>query len=221
MGESERTQLIKEQMRQTLPLSNSKMLATHMTEQPESGELLVGSYLRLIEECELVTYNQRSQEQGNQLEIDVIGVDNTDDGDQVVYTCEVVTHIDGLHYSGTPNTDRWEEYGNDDYQHTLERLWRKFSTDRKYVMELFDSADSYVFQFWSPVVRGNRDEKYLLTGLYDLADEFEEETDAELELVINEEYSERIEALRRRAGQTEKDYGELGFRILQILEHLR
>jgi hypothetical protein len=57
--------------------------------------------------------------------------------------------------------------------------------------------------------------------LYDLADEFEEETDAELELVINEEYSERIEALRRRAGQTEKDYGELGFRILQILEHLR
>jgi hypothetical protein len=192
-----------------------------MTEQPESGELLVGSYLRLVEECELVTYNQRSQEQGNQLEIDVIGVDNTDDGDQVVYTCEVVTHIDGLHYSGTPNTDRWEEYGNDDYQHTLERLWRKFSTDRKYVMELFDSADSYVFQFWSPVVRGNRDEKYLLTGLYDLADEFEEETDAELELVINEEYSERIEALRRRAGQTEKDYGELGFRILQILEHLR
>jgi hypothetical protein len=192
-----------------------------MTEQPESGELLVGSYLRLVEECELVTYNQRSQEQGNQLEIDVIGVDNTDDGDQVVYTCEVVTHIDGLHYSGTPNTDRWEEYGNDDYQHTLERLWRKFSTDRKYVMELFNSADSYVFQFWSPVVRGNRDEKYLLTGLYDLADEFEEETDAELELVINEEYSERIEALRRRAGQTEKDYGELGFRILQILEHLR
>lgn len=192
-----------------------------MTEQPESGELLVGSYLRLVEECELVTYNQRSQEQGNQLEIDVIGVDNTDDGDQVVYTCEVVTHIDGLHYSGTPNTDRWEEYGNDDYQHTLERLWRKFSTDRNYVMELFNSADSYVFQFWSPVVRGNRDEKYLLTGLYDLADEFEEETDAELELVINEEYSERIEALRRRAGQTEKDYGELGFRILQILEHLR
>lgn len=192
-----------------------------MTEQPESGELLVGSYLRLVEDCELVTYNQRSQEQGNQLEIDVIGVDNTDDGDQVVYTCEVVTHIDGLHYSGAPNTDRWEEYGNDDYQHTLERLWRKFSTDRKYVMELFDSADSYVFQFWSPVVRGNRDEKYLLTGLYDLADEFKEETDAELELVINEEYSERIEALRRRAGQTEKDYGELGFRILQILEHLR
>ncbi|RKS81532.1 hypothetical protein BDK61_0818 [Haloarcula quadrata] len=191
-----------------------------MTEQPESGELLVGSYLRLVEGCELVMYNQRSQEQGDQLEIDVIGVDNTDEGEQVVYTCEVVTHIDGLHYSGTPDTNRWAEYGNEDYQHTLERLWQKFTADREYVTDLFD-ADSYVFQFWSPVVRGNRDEKYLLTGLYNMADEFEVETGAELELVINEEYTERIEALRERAGQTEKDYGELGFRILQILEHLR
>jgi len=191
-----------------------------MTEQPESGELLVGSYLRLIEGCKLVMYNQRSQEQGNQLEIDVIGVDNTDEGRQIVYACEVVTHIDGLHYSGTPSTNRWAEYGNEDYQHTLERLWQKFTADQEYVTDLFD-ADSYVFQFWSPVVRGNRDEKFLLTGLYDLADEFEEKRDAELELIINEEYTKRIEALRDRAGQTEKDYGELGFRILQILEHLR
>ena len=191
-----------------------------MTEQPESGELLVGSYLRLVEGCELVTYNQRSHEAGNQLEIDVIGVDNTEDGQQAVYTCEVVTHIDGLHYSGTPDTDRWEEYGNDDYQHTLERLWRKFSADKEYVTDLFD-ADSFVFQFWSPIVRGNRDEKCLLTGLYNMADEFEAKRDAKFELVINEEYTDRIEALREKAEQTEKDYGELGFRILQILEHLR
>ena len=191
-----------------------------MTEQPESGELLVGSYLRLIEKCELVMYNQRSHEEGNQLEIDVIGVDNTEDGEQVVYTCEVVTHIDGLLYQGTPDTDQWAEYGGDGYQNTLERLWRKFKANREYVTELFD-ADSYIFQFWSPVVRGNRDEKYLLTGLYDMADEFKNETGAELELVINEQYTDRIEALREKAGQTEKDYGELGFRILQILNHLR
>ena len=192
-----------------------------MTEQPESGELLVGSYLRLVEECELVMYNQRSQTQGDQLEIDVIGVDSTEEGERVVYTCEVVTHIDGLHYSGTPDTDRWDEYGNDDYQYTLELLWRKFNSDREYVTELFDADDySFVFQFWSPVVRGNRDEKYLLTGLYDMADEFKDETGTELELIINEEYTERIKALREKAEQT-KDYGELGFRILQILEHLR
>lgn len=54
-----------------------------------------------------------------------------------------------------------------------------------------------------------------------MADEFEDKTSAELELVINEEYTERMEALREKAGETEKDYGELGFRILQILEHMR
>ena len=170
----------------------------------------------------MVMYNQRSQAQGNQLEIDVTGVDSTEEGERVVYTCEVVTNIDGLRYTGTPDTDRWDEYGNDDYQNTLERLWRKFNSDREYVTELFDADDhSFVFQFWSPVVRGNRDEKYLLTGLYDMADEFKNETGTELELVVNEEYTERIEALREKAEQIEKDYGELGFRILQILENLR
>jgi len=54
-----------------------------------------------------------------------------------------------------------------------------------------------------------------------MADEFKNETGAELELIINEEYTECIEALREKAGQTEKDYGELGFRTLQILSHLR
>lgn len=192
-----------------------------MTTQPESGELLVGAYLRLIEKCELVMYNQRPQKEGDQSEIDVIGVDNTEDGEQVIYTCEVVTHLNGLHYVGTPDTNRWAEYGAKDYQHSLERLWRKFNSDRNYVTELFDSADSYVFQLWSPVVPGNSDEEYLLGGLNALEADFEEETGMELELVINERYTEKIEKLRERASETEKDYGELGFRILQILEHLR
>lgn len=155
------------------------------------------------------------------MEIDVIGVDTTEEGEQVIYTCEVVTHIDGLQYPGSPDNERWKEYGNTDYQNILERLWQKFNSDKEYVIELFDSADSYVFQFWSPVVRGYRDEKYLLGILYDLADEFEEETGMELELVINERYTEKIEKLREKASETEKDHGELGFRILQILEHLR
>jgi len=160
---------------------------------------------------------QRSKEQGEQLEIDVIGVDTTPEGDQVVYTCEVVTHLNGLHYSGSPNSSRWEAFGNDDYQHTLERLWRKFESDRKYVTRLFDEADSYVFQFWSPVVPSG----HLTRGLSKLAAEFEAETGAELGLVINEEYTERIEKLRAVAAETEKNHGELGFRLLQILEHLR
>jgi len=37
---------------------------------------------------------------------------------------------------------------------------------------------------------------YLLAGLYDMADEFENETGAKLEPVFNEGYTERIEELR-------------------------
>ncbi|MFC4551751.1 MULTISPECIES: hypothetical protein [Halorussus] len=192
-----------------------------MTIQPESGELLVGSYLRLVAGCDLVTYNQHSPEEGEQMEIDVIGVKTQKSGERIVYTCEVVTHLNGLHYSGTPSDDRWDQYGNEDYQHTLDRLWRKFTSDSEHVRELFDSADSYVFQLWSPIVPGRSDEEYLLGGLSKLARDFEEETDSELELVINERYTKRVDALRAVAAETEKDYGELGFRILQILEHLR
>ena len=58
-------------------------------------------------------------------------------------------------------------------------------------------------------------------GLNALEADFEEETGMELELVINERYTEKVGMLREKASETEKDYGELGFRILQILEHLR
>jgi hypothetical protein len=91
-----------------------------------------------------------------------------------------VTHLDGLHYSGSPTTSRWEDYGADDFRHTLERIWRKFDSDIDYVTELFDSADSYVFQFWNPVVPvGHR-----TNGLEAVADGFEDKTGNELELVI-------------------------------------
>jgi hypothetical protein len=70
-------------------------------------------------------------------------------------------------------------------------------------------------------VSGNSDTEYLLGGLHGLKCDFEEETGSDLELIINDRYTEKIEKLRKRASETEKDYGELGFRILQILEHLR
>lgn len=54
-----------------------------------------------------------------------------------------------------------------------------------------------------------------------MAVEFEDDTGAELELVINEEFTERMDRLRERAGQTENDYGELGSRILQIIGYQR
>jgi len=45
--------------------------------QTQIGELIVGAYLRVINDCELVSYNQRSKEAGRQMELDVLGVKST------------------------------------------------------------------------------------------------------------------------------------------------
>ena len=99
-----------------------------MTVQTSPGEQLVGAYHQLITGCELVSYNQRSKEQGNQMELDVLAIDS-EGGTQTVYACEVVTHVRGMLYTGTPSSERWSGFGNDSYQHTLERIGEKFRTD--------------------------------------------------------------------------------------------
>lgn len=53
----------------------------------------------------------------------MIGISSRD-GKQVVFTCEVITHLHGTIYSGNPDTSRWEEYGNEGYQYTLEKIWQ-------------------------------------------------------------------------------------------------
>lgn len=184
--------------------------------QAQIGELIVGAHLRLVRDCELVSYNQRSKETGRQMEIDVLGVESSN-GAQTVYACEAVTHLHGTLYSGEPDGDEWAKYGNEGYQYTLERLWEKFEADLQLVQEVFDDADEYVLQFWSPVVP----EGYLTDGLGELQRRFEAEHDVEIELVVNSEYTNRVEDLRVLARQTKKSYDEPAFRFLQILEHLR
>jgi len=187
-----------------------------MASEAQLGELLVGAYHKLETDCEIVSYNQRSKEQGEQMEIDVVAIDSAG-SEQTVYACEVITHLHGTIYPGTPSTDRWDAYGNDDYQYTLEKLWRKFNSDYDYVTRVFDDADEYVFQLWSPVVpRG-----LLTSGLDELSQDFQDENDAEIELIINSSYTDRIEELQELAAEEKKGYGEPAFRFLQILEHLR
>ncbi|MEF8785657.1 MAG: hypothetical protein V5A45_06955 [Haloarculaceae archaeon] len=183
-----------------------------MTTQPKAGELLVGAYLKLVEGCELVTYNQRSTERGDQIELDVIGMNPGDENE--VFVCEVTTHLGGLNYSRRVDSEKWAEYGS--YQGSLATLERKFDADGEYIADLFESAERYRFQLWSPIVRGR-----MVDGLQELAGEFDTRTDQELELVINEQYTAKIDRLRQVAASTTKQHGELGFRLLQILEHLR
>jgi hypothetical protein len=180
------------------------------------GELIVGSYLRLIEDCELVSYNQRSKDAGRQVEVDVLGVESAD-GQQTVYACEVVTHLHGMLYSGSPDTDEWTAYGGESYQYTLERLWDKFVEDHTLLLDVFDDADEYVLQLWSPVVPEGK----LTEGLTKLRERFGRERGPDIELVTNETYTRRIDRLRRRAGETKQSYDEPAFRFLQFLEHLR
>lgn len=187
-----------------------------MTSEAQIGELLVGAYHKLVTDAEVVSYNQRSKEQGEQMEIDVVAIDS-EDGRQVVYACEVITHLHGTIYSGTPDNDRWEDFGNDGYQYTLQKLWNKFHADHDYVTTVFDDADEYVFQLWSPYFPDG----LLTDGLNRLADEYENETNHEIDIFVNDVYTERIEELRELAAEDKKSYGEPAFRFLQILEHMR
>ncbi|MFC6721545.1 hypothetical protein [Halobacteriaceae bacterium SHR40] len=194
-----------------------------MAVNPHWGELLVGAYHQCVTGCEVVSYNNRSDEQGEQMEADVIGIKtNQQTGEQTVYVCEVVTHMDGDLYSGTPEGDEWAAHAdNDDYQFSLEKLWTKFTNDRRYVTETFTRDGQYVFQLWAPVVKGWQRGGDLIDGLDALQSKFEDETGEHLELIINQDYTAHIDELRAEAEGDTSDYGSPAFRFLQILENLK
>ena len=187
------------------------------------GELLVGAYHKRINGCEVVSYNNRSTEQGNQMEADVIAIDNSrDKGGQIVYVCEVVTHLSGKLYSGTPDEGWWTAFTNTKaHQFSLQKLQNKFLEDYRYVDETFGNPEGHSYQFWAPVVTGWERGSGLIDGLEELSNRFERETGKELELIINQDYTERIEILRTEAGNDTSDHGAPAFRMLQILENLR
>ena len=187
-----------------------------MVSDAQIGELIVGAYHKIITDAEVVSYNSRSKAEGEQMEIDVVAIDSSD-STQTVYACEVITHLNGSAYSGTPDGDKWAEYGNDSYQYSLEKLEDKFRSDYEYVTRVFDDADEYILQLWAPYLSDG----YLTDGLETLSADFEDELGTRIDLVINETYTERVDELRTVAAEETKTYGEPAFRFLQILEQLR
>jgi len=89
------------------------------------------------------------------------------------------------------------------------------------VKETFQSADSYSFQFWAPVVSGAQSNGPLIRGLDALSSHFEEETGESLEPIINKSYTSRIDDLCDEAEGDVSDYGSPAFRFLQILKNLQ
>ncbi len=86
-----------------------------------------------------------------------------------MFVCEVTTHLGGVNYSRRVDSEKWGEYGA--YQGSLATLERKFEADGAYIADLFESAECYRFQLWSPIVRGR-----MVDGLQELAGEFDSRT---------------------------------------------
>ena len=159
----------------------------------EMGEYLVGAYLKLVFDCDFVVYNQRVEKQR---EIDVVGLDTKKN---IAYLCEVVTHLEGLNY-GKSN------------EHTIQKIFDKFKAFHEYGVENLPDMRT-VCMLWSP---------YVPVGyLTDNLSKMEKQFDFEVEFVINERYTSKVNELRKRAKEETRESGEPFYRALQILEHLR
>ncbi|KYP80110.1 hypothetical protein [Ferroacidibacillus organovorans] len=162
--------------------------------EPEVGELLVGAYLKMIVGCQFIDYNVRVPGGGQDglRELDVVGFDFNS---KTAYLCEVTTHILGALYgSGT--------------EETIERIIKKHEFQRSYAGLHLTDFPTLQFQFWSPYVPVGKITKAL-------------EGVPSLELVINQNYTARVNELRAKAREVSYDAGNSVFRTLQILEHLR
>ncbi len=159
----------------------------------EMGEYLVGAYLKVIGGCEFVDYNVRFPGGGLRglEELDVIGFDFES---SVAILCEVTTHIRGILYK--------------DNKTTIRRIAAKFEKQKRYADEQLSHLKQHRFMLWSPVVPKG----YITENLARIQG---------LELIINQEYAQRIDQLRQHARTSTHDVGNPAFRLLQILEHMR
>jgi hypothetical protein len=158
------------------------------------GEFLVGAYLKLIEECDVVDYNVRMPGGGLEglKELDVVGFRFSDG---TAFLCEVTTHIRGVLYGN----------GNED---SLARIRSKHENQKAYAEARLERFPQRRYQFWAPYVPKGR----LTAGLAEIEG---------LELVINGVYKERVEQLKALARTAYHDTGNPFFRALQILEAVR
>jgi hypothetical protein len=157
----------------------------------EMGEYLVGAYLKLAFECDVVDYNARPPGGGLKGlgELDLIGFSF---GKQTAYLCEVTTHLGGLLIRNAEST--------------IIKVRNKHERQRAFAKEYLKNFEHH-FMFWSPVVpRGLTKELEKIDGL---------------ELRINAHYTEAVNFLRKRAKEGTSASNNPAFRLLQILEHLR
>lgn len=125
-------------------------------------------------------------------ELDVVGLHFAS---HTAFLCEVTTHIAGLLYVDNPRT--------------VQRIASKHLRQKSYAEAQLRDFPIRRYRFWSPVVSKGYLTKHLV------------EIDPDLELIINEEYTKRIDVLRREARMRKNDENNPAFRLLQILAHMR
>ena len=156
------------------------------------GEYIVGAYLKVVEECDLIDYNVRPP--GGKLqglsELDVVGLHFAS---RTAFLAEVTTHIRGVLYKNN--------------KETVAKIKEKFNRQKQYAEGHLRYFGKHRYMFWSPYVPVG----YVTENLSSIK---------ELELVINGEYKSRVDELRKRAGKTTHDVKNPFFRMLQIMEHM-
>lgn len=172
---------------------------------PEVGEELVGAWLRLVAECDFVQYNVPLR--GKQGEIDVIGLNLAL---ETAYVCEVATHTGGLNYvkDARPNN--------------VQKLTRKFEDDVDYARQFLDKFQ-HCFMLWSPIVvhpLSNTTVHNQFRDLIDIRRNLQSTHQADVEMVINEIYLERVNELRVKATEETAASEYPVFRLLQVLHSL-
>ena len=171
------------------------------------GERLVGDYLNVILGCDFVAYNLHTPDvQG---EIDVVGIQSAE---RRLYVCEVTTHlVTGMLYVD-PVTKAPDNVG---------RFVRKFAKNAAFARARFPDHE-HRFMLWSPIVRraGPRAKHDQLRDIEEIRAALLRDEGIALEVICNEGFQERIDALRRYAGAETKELKSPVLRLFQIEERL-
>jgi hypothetical protein len=125
-------------------------------------------------------------------ELDVVGVANGASGAEV-WLAEVAIHLDGLNYAGGTN------------KQTVDRVAKKVAAGRAYAAQIYRDITPTV-ELWSPVVSAG-----LVSALSNI----------DVDLIVNEDFTARVNELADLARQHTKLTGDDAYRFLQLLTHLR
>lgn len=164
------------------------------------GEQICGDWLRHAQRCDFVSFNVRTVEQ--QGEIDVLGVHMRD---RIVYACEVAMHLQtGLQY-----TDN------------VGKLTQKFRRAITYLEANFADFDKRLM-LWSPIVKSSRagaqhDQSRDVSRVLETIGQV---PGVRIVAVINEEFQDALDALRRVSRFETKELDSPVMRMFQVEERL-